>query len=1013
MPVSRYAPCLFAFLCSLPLLVAAPRTVQVTVRADSGAAGYEGTNALDGDPETMWHTPWGAAETKLPHELTIDLGTEFPLKGFRYQRRLNGVNGTIGKYVLLVSADGKTWGKAVAQGTFTKQAGADTVTFPAPVRARFVRLRASSEIGGRQWTSVAELELLADGVRFRSKPSPDAQRHGVPKPPVVRKRQGPDTSTLAGAMAMAALTLDFVQKASPRPRLATELKALAQRVAQIGTGEPEPLRLEALALRRKTILSHPALAFRRLLINKRPPPTFQHQTDQYLGRYNGIGAGLVILDNWRSETPTETVLLKGKLPPGTVLHPDLSFDAKRILFSHCDQTVKDAKLKRSFIYEIGVDGTGLRQLTGTADDSMVTAAGRRTVLVEDWDPCYLPDGGFAFISTRNQGGVRCHHGGRYCPTYLLYRADEGGRNIRAMSFGEANEWDPSMLADGRIIWTRWDYINRHDTIYQSLWTTRPDGTGTAHFYGNYTRNPCNILESRAIPGSRKVVGTAAAHHAYTAGSIIVIDPAKGEDGPDPIERITPEIAFPETEGYPVGAFVTPWPLSEDLFLAAYTPAQLRSQGKESQRPNAYSLYLVDTLGGRELIYRDPKMSCFAPIPLVPRPRPPAWPSMLPADAPRKGRVYVQNVRRSTQSIPDEVAALRVVRIDSQPVQRVPDRGQVLFEVSKGIVGLAPVAKDGSVAFTAPAGAALLFQLVDKHGQSVMSMRTFVYLQPGETMSCVGCHEPRRAAPRTARTPAKRIYPELEPAVGPRYSGGLSFVRTVQPVLDRHCISCHGLGKKPAGGLSLLGTMDTAPLRLGHPRTSTAYQSLTKRKGLVVVAHRNRESVASRPSDYGARASRLAKILLSGHGGRVKLPAADFRRVAQWLDLNAPFYGGYTWNKAEWRLPIPEAEIRLRAAAAKRFGTKISEQPFAALVNVGDPEQSRILLTGLPVASGGWGQLPKNAGWDELRTLVQASLSPLPAQDLAGTCQQSACQCRACWVPKAEADYQAGLRKITR
>ena len=140
MPVSRYAPCLFAFLCSLPLLVAAPRTVQVTVRADSGAAGYEGTNALDGDPETMWHTPWGAAETKLPHELTIDLGTEFPLKGFRYQRRLNGVNGTIGKYVLLVSADGKSWGKAVAEGTFTKQAGADTVMFPAPVRARFVLL---------------------------------------------------------------------------------------------------------------------------------------------------------------------------------------------------------------------------------------------------------------------------------------------------------------------------------------------------------------------------------------------------------------------------------------------------------------------------------------------------------------------------------------------------------------------------------------------------------------------------------------------------------------------------------------------------------------------------------------------------------------------------------------------------------------------------------------------------------------------------------------------------------
>ena len=261
------------------------------------------------------------------------------------------------------------------------------------------------------------------------------------------------------------------------------------------------------------------------------------------------------------------------------------------------KTIADPKLRRSFIYEVNVDGTGLRQLTGTIDDPMTTVDGRRTVLIEDWDPCYLPDGGFAFVSTRNQGGVRCHHGGRYCPTYLLYRADAEGRNIRPMSHGEANEWDPSVLSDGRIIWTRWDYINRHDTIYQSLWTTRPDGTGTAHFYGNYTRNPCNILEARAIPGSRKVVGTAAAHHAYTAGSIIVIDSAQGEDGPAPIERVTPEVAFPETEGYPVGAYATPWPLNEDLFLVAYTSEKLRSQGRKSQKKNAYAIYLVDTLGG--------------------------------------------------------------------------------------------------------------------------------------------------------------------------------------------------------------------------------------------------------------------------------------------------------------------------------------------------------------------------------------------------------------------------------
>ena len=114
---------------------------------------------------------------------------------------------------------------------------------------------------------------------------------------------------------------------------------------------------------------------------------------------------------------------------------------------------------------------------------MTRVGNRNTVLIEDFDPCYLPDGGIAFVSTRCQSFGRCH-GGRYTPAYFLYRMDGDGKNIRPLSYGEANEWDPSVLADGRLIYTRWDYINRHDTIYQSLWTMRPDGTGTAHFYGN-------------------------------------------------------------------------------------------------------------------------------------------------------------------------------------------------------------------------------------------------------------------------------------------------------------------------------------------------------------------------------------------------------------------------------------------------------------------------------------------------------------------------------------------------
>ncbi|MCH5373554.1 MAG: hypothetical protein JJ992_06225, partial [Planctomycetes bacterium] len=500
---------------------------------------------------------------------------------------------------------------------------------------------------------------------------------------------------------MAQRTLAYVQEAAPRPHLAAELASIAATI-ETATDEAELDRLhaEVKKLRREIILSHPALDFSRLLINKRPPPGFSHQSDQYLGRYSGLGDGLVVLDDWKTD-PKPTVLLADQLPPGSSLHPELSFDGKKILFSYCDHSEPDPTLRRFYIYEVNIDGTGLRQITGTAADPLEGFEGRETVMIEDWDPCYLPNGQIAFVSTRNQGGVRCHHGGRYCPTYTLYRCNADGSDIVPMVFGEANEWDPSLLHDGRIIWTRWDYINRHDTIYQSLWTIRPDGTGTAHFYGNYTRNPCSIAEARAIPDSSKVVGTATAHHSYTTGSIIVIDPQLGQDGDAPLERITPEIPFPETEGWGQNAAATPWPLTEDLFLVAYSHEQHARQGGKNSA-NAYSIYLIDTMGGRELIYRDPDQSCFAPIPIVPRPVPPSLPTMLTDDVDKSTGVFqVSDVYRSTQEIPrGSIKEMRVLRMYPQPTIRVPDRSATLFETPKQVLGTVPVNEDGSVAFRA-------------------------------------------------------------------------------------------------------------------------------------------------------------------------------------------------------------------------------------------------------------------------------------------------------------------------
>jgi len=868
---------------------------------------------------------------------------------------------------------------------------------------------------------------------------------------------------LDNAMQLARRTLAFVERSAARPQFAAELAVLEKRLADarsLQDADRRAVYAEIRQLRRRIILSHPLLDFDKLLINKRTGQLPEHMCDQYLGRHSRPGPGLVVLESWK-DSPRETPLLAGRLPVGGTLHPDLSFDGKRVLFAFCDDTTKSSNLRGYFIYEAALDGSSLRQLTGTPADPMIGANGRQTVLIEDFDPCYLPDGGFAFISTRSQQFGRCH-GGRYVPSYTLHRADADGSNIHPLSFNEANEWGPSVLPDGLIVYTRWDYINRHDTIFQSLWVTRPDGTAVGHYYGNYSRSPCMIAEAKAIPGSHKVVATACAHHGQTLGSIIVVDPYKGQDDGLPLTAVTPEFPFPEAS-IPKGTTMaarplpeevaqpqpqpepqakgkkesrrenraaTPFPLSEDLFLAAYP------HGSE------LAIYLIDTLGGRELIYADPRISCFDPIPIRPRPRPPVLASAIAGhEHESTGRFFIQDVYQSTAPIErGTVRRLRINEIISQPTSSFPPRSRAENEVVKRILGTVAVADDGSVAFEAPACALLQFQLLDQNGMAVMTMRSGVYLQPGEQASCVGCHERRSSSPVPPTRLAGVNFQRIEPPVGPRYDGGFSFARTVQPVLDRYCIACHGLDRTVATSGSLVEASASGPLAatrdgslslLGTPedskqgRFSVSYDSLVSRKGLVAIAHRNSETAMSKPKDYFAHAGRLAKLLLDGHPvgaplrgrpqecGHIGAPLLDresFQRIADWLDLNAQFYGDYSFNRAESRQPSPDGEKALRECIEKRFGAELARQPYAALVNVALPTESRILKAPLAKEAGGWGQIAQG-GWSsaddpaykEMLARVEASITPLNRMDIAGTCGgdgRGGCRCGCCWVRQA-------------
>ncbi len=659
-------------------------------------------------------------------------------------------------------------------------------------------------------------------------------------------------------------------------------------------------------LRRELVFANPLAATGPLLFVKQVPSIFSHQLTQYYGSCAQPGGGVYVLDS-PGESLACRQLAAGALPLGSYQHPEVSFDGRRVLFAYCHAETtpsnRESCLDRFYhLYEMATDGSGLRQLTDGPFD--------------DFSPRYLPNGQILFVSTRRGGFHRCGRGP--CPTYTLALAEADGANPRPISYHETHEWDPVVLDDGRILYTRWDYVDRHAVYYEQLWTTRPDGTGVAAYYGNNTFNPVGVWEARPIPGSHRVMATAAAHHAMTAGSIILLDITKGVDGLAPITRLTPDAPFPESEfpvanrsnpaawnawlggprpplpieavRWPGHCYRTPYPLSESYFLAAYSFDALLGE-PDANPAHMFGLYLVDRFGNKELLHRDPAICSLWPVPLRPRPRPVVLASLLTSDSRDEGEFFLRNVYESWPPLPaGSVKRLRILQVLPKTTWHANDPPVGLANASPGkqVLGTVPVETDGSAYFRAPAKVALAFQALDELGQAVQTMRSVTYLQPGETASCIGCHETRHNAVPLGNTPlARRRAPSvIEP--GPEGSRPLSYPLLVQPVLDRHCVRCHN-ASRPDGGVRLTGEP--------QGRFSVSYNALVQRVPHSAWGGKpgdfrvvNSEPL-TQPGFFGARHSSLMTLLRAGHED-VSLSADDLQRLVTWMDANALFYGTF-------------------------------------------------------------------------------------------------------------------------
>jgi hypothetical protein len=595
----------------------------------------------------------------------------------------------------------------------------------------------------------------------------------------------------------------------------TTLSQLEKQVA--GAKSPEAIKklyLEVRAAKRKIMFANPLVNFDKVILIDNPYPMgkagdatneWKHEARHRNG-YMGVPGGRLLVVGLNPGGKTKNLFGKRV---GSFWRPDVHFSGEKVVVSFEPDGEKSYHL-----YEVDKDGKKVKQLTfGDYDDL---------------DPVYTPDNHITFCTSRAHTYVRCMP---MTHAYAVARCDADGKNIYVVSRNGEAEYMASVLNDGRIIYTRWEYTEKALWRVQSLWTMNPDGTNTQIFWGNQSRWPDVLTEARAIPGSNRVMFTGLGHHDWFAGCLGIIDPNKGLDYPKGLTKVTPQLRWPEVgDGKPACenetdkykdparkyhnnsgflAYKTPYPLSEEDFLCSAVNGRVQHTNQFSARSAKYNLYLMDVYGNRELIHKGRHNAYYA-MPFCKRPTPRAipdrvaWPKIGSTEKPADGILYSNDVFSNAPEILRKKGKyIRVLQMDPKNYttwhKTVQHDGPAVsvFQADgvKRIVGTVPIEKDGSIAMKLPPGESLFFQMLDENKQAIHVMRSFTGVMPGEVRGCFGCHESKlmtrgNPAAMSATSIAMKKGPKkpVEPSWG--YKTSISYARFVQPVLDKHCAKCH-------------------------------------------------------------------------------------------------------------------------------------------------------------------------------------------------------------------------------
>jgi len=695
------------------------------------------------------------------------------------------------------------------------------------------------------------------------------------------------------------------------------------------------------------------LGFDKIVFVKRNTCTSDHYYTDHVNDQSKPGGNLCVL-NVADGAVTELV---PEISGGWFGRFDISFDAKKIVFGW-----KKSAKEGYRIYEIDVDPlTGhratseLRQLTFPLKNEakLVRKYNRKRKYqigsspmvnvwyhhgTDDMHPCYLPDGGIVFSSTRCQYGVLCNNDDMFS-TMILYRMDADGKGMRKLSNSALSESSPSVMSDGRILYTRWEYVDKGHIGAKCLWAMKPDGTGSVEIYGNDITYPPTFIYGRPIPDKSNEFVFLGTPHCFpnSIGTVIRVDTDKNIRTREPMTYMTPQVDIRTEKGFwyrdssgqwihdfngtgPL--FKDPYPLSDKLFLVAYKPA-----GPAWDDARAYGLYLLDEAGGVRLIHDEPDFSCWEPYPLGVREKPPVLSSAVDPTLAEKNEAVcvVTDVYHGLENV--DRGSIKYIRILEQVARpwsaRRRDSSDVFGKAHVALAqhtviglkvqwGIVPVEEDGSANFVVPANRNIYLQVLDENFVAVQSERTYVNYQPGEVRSCIGCHETPNSAPAgVGRMNVMAL--KRAPSIAAAQPGDTSARRTlhypadVQPILDRHCVKCHN-PEKMAGKMDLTG----APTKL----FSVSYESLlsrldkqfakTKEGAKPTVEYLPARACFSYNTPLVAMLSK-GKIRLSDKGlakravelaekhKEVDLSGAELLKISNWLDANCQYYGSY-WGR---------------------------------------------------------------------------------------------------------------------